>query len=277
MKKGTALHELLHLPDHWAKMRTVSTETMRVSRHAYGAHFRQYLLCAKPLQIPSKSPRHAIVFFHGGAWRFGTPEQFVAYASFFTSLGYTVFMPSYRRLPLYQFTHLHEDLTATLLEISRLLATENEANPKLIVGGMSAGGHMAAALSHDASVWEAAGFSENPAAAFFACGAPLDLNMLPDSPLLLRLAGRRGSASYQKANPFWHLQQRPEVLPTLCIHGTQDGLVPVACAESFVQLAQQKSTASLHLIEGGTHLDAGRWAYQEDEPQLLIKAWLEQR
>jgi|APTNR8051073442_1049403.scaffolds.fasta_scaffold01627_11 acetyl esterase/lipase len=275
MIKGTALHEILNLPPYWAKIKAAPDPGMTVTRHVYGRHPRQYFLRAEPAKTVQPPPDHAVVFFHGGAWRFGTPEQFIGYAKFFTGLGYTTFLPSYRRIPAYQFAHIHEDLVAMLAQVTAL-TTAVRADGKLIAGGMSAGGHLAAILAHDPSVWHIAGLNHNPVAALFACGAPLDLDQLANSPVLQRLAGRRGSPQYHRANPAWQVQHAENTMPTLCIHGTADGLVPVACAHSFVRFAKEKPNASLtfHLIEGGTHLDAGRWVFREDAERHQLVRWL---
>jgi len=276
MIKGTALHEMLNLPAYWAKIGAVPDNGLRVTRHAYGRHSRQYFLQAEPPEGRQNASGQAVVFFHGGAWRFGTPEQFIGYAKFFTGLGYTTFLPSYRRIPIYHFAHLHEDLVAMLAKIAAITAEKGKAD-RVIAGGMSAGGHMAAILAHDASVWQIAGLNHNPVAALFACGAPLDLDQLPNSPVLLRLAGRRGSPQYHRSNPAWHVRQEETALPTLCIHGTADGLVPVACANSYVHCVKQNPDANLtfHLIEGGTHLDAGRWVFREDAERHQLVRWLQ--
>ncbi len=276
MIKGTALHEILNLPPYWAKISALPDNGMQVTRHAYGRHPRQYFLRADPPENGQQAPRRAVVFFHGGAWRFGTPEQFIGYAKFFTGLGYTTFLPSYRRIPVHHFGHLHEDLVALLANISEL-TNRHENKPELIVGGMSAGGHMAAILAHDPSVWRLAGLPQNPVAGLIACGAPLDLDQLSNSPVLLRLAGRRGSAQYRRANPAWQLRQAETTMPLLCIHGTADGLVPVACAHSFVHFAKEKLNANLtfHLIKNGTHLDAGRWVFREDAEREQLVRWLQ--
>ncbi len=276
MIKGTALHEILNLPSYWSSMAAVPDNGMRVTRHSYGDHPRQYLLCAMPPENKQNHPGQAVIFFHGGAWRFGSPEKFISYAKFFTSLGYTTFLPSYRRLPAFHFSHLHEDLVAML---GMVVNGETSAGKtqKLIAGGMSAGGHMAAILAQDASIWKKAGLSESPMIGLLACGAPLDLDQMPWSPVLLRLAGQRGSKRYQQANPVWHAGQSDARLPVLCIHGTADGLVPATCAHSFVGQAGQNPGANLtfHLIEDGTHLDAGRWVFREDAERHQIIKWLQ--
>lgn len=275
MIKGTALHEILNLPPYWAKITAVPDNGMQVTRYAYGSHPRQYFLCAVPPENRQHRSGQAVVFFHGGAWRFGTPEQFIGYAKFFTGLGYTTFLPSYRRIPAYQFAHIHADLVAMLGKIMELTSPHDGA--KLIAGGMSAGGHVAAILAHDPSVWQLAGLNHNPIIGLLACGAPLDLDQLSDNPVLRRLAGRRGSPQYHRANPAWHAQRAEAAIPTLCIHGTADGLVPVGCAHSFVRFAKEKPNANLtfHLIEGGTHLDAGRWVFREDAEREQLVGWLQ--
>jgi len=276
MIKGTALHEILNLPPYWAKISALPDNGMQVTRHAYGRHPRQYFLCAAPPESMQNSSGHAVVFFHGGAWRFGTPEQFIGYAKFFTGLGYTTFLPSYRRIPAYQFAHIHEDLVAMLAKITAL-TTDRDTACELIAGGMSAGGHVAAILAHDPSVWQLAGLDHNPITGLLACGAPLDLDQLSNSPVLLRLAGRRGSPQFHRANPAWQVQQAETTMPTLCIHGTADGLVPVACAHSFTSFAKEKLNANVtfHLIKGGTHLDAGRWVFREDAERAQLVGWLQ--
>ena len=66
--------------------------------------------------------------------------------------------------------------------------------------------------------------AEYPFAGLFLCGAPLDLTKMRKTPPLYWFAGSRDSERFQAANPISYLKEE-NLLPTLFLHGTSDGLV----------------------------------------------------
>lgn len=272
--KGSLFQELISLPDFWWRVSHVSKEGMRVTKHSFGTHSRQYLLCCEPLQ-GSVRKEVVIVYCHGGGWTFGTPEQFQSNAKFFVDLGYTVFLPSYRRLPFYSYPAIDEDIDLALLKIEALKQEKGMANARLLPGGMSAGGNVVGLMVFDKSRKERLGLKVNHFAGAFFFAAPLDLRGMYDSLLLYRFAGRRNSEKFKKANPVHHLG-KAETLPLCIVHGDHDGMVPLEAATGFIQALADCHHGLLRYkeLKGGSHLDAASWTYRDNEIRDFLYQWL---
>jgi len=201
------------------------------------------------------------VWFHGGAWQFGAPERLCAFGEFFYQRGYTVYMPSHRRLPRFGGTTVLADAWAAL----KLLQQRVSTPPQLFLGGMSSGGHLATLALLRQREWLGAGRIHG----LLACGAPLSLGHLASSPSRRRFAGRPNSWIDNGLDPATLLRQSASSLDSsllvnaLILHGTRDGLVPWESAAAFVNEARRLKWSALkfHCIPNGGHLDAARWVW----------------
>ncbi|MEL6142419.1 MAG: alpha/beta hydrolase [Bacteroidota bacterium] len=232
----------------------------------YGSHRQQYVL-----QIGDENSKRPVAFyFHGGAWAFGSPHQFLPAAAPFLEAGYQVIMPSYRKMPFHHFGHIKEDLT-TILQLLPAAQKRQSA----LVAGMSAGGHLAAWLSLQPKEWKQAGWDYEPRAAVL-CGAVLDLDSMPGATVLNRLRGPREGQLYQLANPLYQLQYI-EGLSTryLIIHGNADGMAPFSQMLGFYEVLIKKSNqVETMWLNEGTHLDACRWMFKDDDVGRKIRAFM---
>lgn len=97
----------------------------------------------KPIQQdPSKA---ALVLIHGGGWNQGKPEAFFRHAQHFAQRGLVVFCPEYR-VRKRNNTTIVEAVEDALSAVAWVRAHAKEYNfdaDKIIVGGGSAGGHLA--------------------------------------------------------------------------------------------------------------------------------------
>lgn len=268
--RGNVLYEALRLPLLWYRLWRAPRWKVREARHPYGGHPRQYLLSFQPMEGSRLRPL-TVVYFHGGGWRFGSPEHFRANAHVLARHGYHVILPSYRRLPRFGFPDIHEDLLEIRRTIRSILKKEGKQGHAVVIGGMSAGGHVAAFLG----LAESGPHPLLPLRGLFYLGAPLDLRQMPDSRTLRQLAGPRDSDTFRAANPPLHLDDSYR-FPSLFIHGEKDGMVPLPAGRSFAEMLKAKTPApvTFHLIPGGTHLDAVRWAYQDGPQRKLLLDWL---
>ncbi|MEM7730637.1 MAG: alpha/beta hydrolase fold domain-containing protein [Pseudomonadota bacterium] len=90
---------------------------------------------------PPGPPRGTIVHFHGGGLVLGRPEQMRAtHARIAAEMGLDVIAPAYRLAPEHPAPAAVRDGLAAVLWAQRL-------NPKLIIGGDSAGGGLAASVA----------------------------------------------------------------------------------------------------------------------------------
>ncbi len=275
--KKTNFYELVRIPPFLLRSLLSQRNNMIVEKHRYGKHRRQYFLFCQPKSRDS-SKKHVIVYYHGGGWRSGSPELLRSNAQFFVDLGYCVFMPSCRRTPFNGYREIREDLSESLKMIVELMKIYGLQEKKIILGGMSSGGNLVALILYDRSRLSDLGFNQETFGGIMLFGAPLDLNAMKDSFVLRDFAGRRDQSSFQLANPVYHLQA-DEQIPSLCIHGTHDGLVPFSNAESFAEKLRSINGDILTFIpvENASHMDTASWAIENNEIRQMICNWLDQR
>ena len=128
--KGNVLHEVMNLPLLWWQLHNSPKLDCEKKRLKYGDHHRQYSLMLKPKE--NFNPNlPVIIYFHGGGWQYGSPENFEANAQPFLNKGHLVFLPSYRRRPSHDYYHMREDLDQILLLVAKKVQEEgiNKANP----------------------------------------------------------------------------------------------------------------------------------------------------
>lgn len=272
--RGSRYFELLDLFPFWWNVFRHPVQPMQEKRYRYGDHFRQYVLFFQAAES-HPTPKGTIIYFHGGGWRFGKPEQFRANAQLLVHQGYSVIMPSYRRIPVYNYWHIRHDLTSILRLSKTILQEHNLKDKKLILGGLSAGGNLAALMYYNEAELEKAGFSKSDFSGLFFFGAPLDLREMRPSVVLRAFAGKADSEQFKQANPITYITEM-ERTPVLCIHGNCDGLVEYGCSASFHSLMEtlHPGLVEFHTLPDATHLDAARWSYKDEQVRRLLLNWL---
>lgn len=258
------------MPAYWFqtwKHKRATTAGWQVKKISYGPHRRQYALKIDKLANPAHVEDKVAVYFHGGAWTFGSPEQFLPAADIFLKAGYSVIMPSYRRLPLHNFVDIYADMEAMR---DCLLA----GNRVEVVAGMSAGGHLAASIGWRPDYWKAADLSQPEK--MILCGAVIDFDQMNLAAGLRLLAGKPGSEAYRFANPAYQFEQAKS-LPKhhLFVHGPEDGTVSFTQAHCFYDSHKKDHPGFEKIwVENGTHLDSCRWMYKQDAVAERISAFL---
>lgn len=278
MWQGTIIHEVFQLPSYWYQLFRVDTTEFRVEKQYFGSHSRQYCLFAHP----NEKPKAWIVYWHGGGWRFGSPEQFLATAIPWLRAGYGVVLPSYRRLPRHDYSRIKMDTIAGLVACRQYWFKQSgNAYPKVILLGMSAGGHLATLAGLDDRIVLQAGWSRGQILGVIACGAVLDLSLMQRNVLIRLLAGSPDGSRFREANPLANIGTSAP--PFLLIHGTKDGMAPYQAAERFRETYNSKvsdGTIELISLPSGSHLDAGRWMFMETSGDIRkmvfskIASWL---
>jgi acetyl esterase/lipase len=228
----------------------------RQLRLAYGPHARQYILILEPQNSEAYAEMPWAVYFHGGAWTFGRPEAFRPAARPWLEAGYRVALPSYRRPPKARLPDIVEDCHAAMAELADFALRTHRPLCAPQLAGISAGGHLAAVLALHPNRWLQSRWPGPPTQALL-CAPPLDLRLLSPSGIFKR---------YRGINPAEIKLPTPQPR-LLLLHGTADGMVDYAHATSFVgTVTEQGGSIQLETIEGGGHLDAGRWTYDDDDP-----------
>jgi acetyl esterase/lipase len=197
----------------------------------------------------STAPRPAILFFHGGGWDQGEPDQFFPQCRFFVERGYRCFSAAYRLASKHGSTP--SDSVQDAREAIRFLRRHAQTlgvNPdRVVAAGGSSGGHLAAALATAIPLPDTAadaGIPVRPDA--LVLFNPI-LNLAPGQPDHDRVADR-----WQSISPFHHVGKA--MPPTLILSGDSDQEVPVATLEAFcADIRAKGGQCETHIYPGAGH------------------------
>ncbi|MDQ8200533.1 alpha/beta hydrolase [Pelagicoccus enzymogenes] len=193
--------------------------------------------------------RPAIVFFFGGGWRKGSPDQFYPHCEYLASRGMVAIAPEYRVSERHGTTP--QECVAdgkSAMRWVRQHASELGLDPQRIAaGGGSAGGHVATATAIIDD------FNEP--------GEPLFASSRPDALVLFNPVFDNGPDGYgyervkgywERFSPLHNINQT--IPPTLVLLGTHDKLIPVETAELFKEETERHGQrCDLHLYAGQEH------------------------
>ncbi len=275
MFRGTLPYEFYQLLGYWKK--TISytkTSFQQSEKLSFGKHSNQYLKLYSPSTPDPAKP--LLIYYHGGGWIFGKPEVFIKKASLFTSLGYQVVMPCYRKVPRFHADDIIEDAK---LMLKKVIELSNEGVihniKKIILGGVSAGANLTALIYFRKEIHEWAGITQDQFIAMFMYAPPLDLEKMRKTPVLYRYAGARDSKRFYNTSPINFIQDSHPI-PILCTHGKKDALVQFAASQTFRNQYRKlyPDLLSYHELESGTHLDAASWAHTDNEMRKQLVSWL---
>jgi len=210
--------------------------------------------------------RPAIVFFFGGAWNGGSPSQFHPHCEYLASRGMVAISAEYRVKSVHDTppSKCVEDGKSAIRWV-RAHADRIGVDPeKILAGGGSAGGHVAAAtgtLSGFEREDEDLSISSRPAA--LVLFNPVYDNG-PDG-----YGHSRVEDYWQDFSPIHNIGESTP--PTIVFFGTKDRLVPVKTAETYKRLMEEKGLrCDLYLYEGQGH---GFFNY--DNPDNYTKTVIE--
>jgi acetyl esterase/lipase len=211
-------------------------------------------------QIPQPAtapPRPAIVFFHGGGWRQGSPKQFVPHCEYFASRGMVTMTVEYRLLEKNTDTAVDCITDArSAMRWARAHAKEFGIDPdRIAAGGGSAGGHLAACTAlisaFDDPTEDSSVSADANAMVLFNPGLNVD-----------RIKKKRNFGDHpEKASPQHNI--RPGAPPAILMHGTDDKTVPFQEAVDFAEeMKRQGNRCDLIPYEGRGH---GFFNYKDGE------------
>lgn len=183
--------------------------------------------------------RPAIIFFFGGGWKSGSPQQFASHCQYLASRGMVAMAADYRVHSRQQARVVDcvADAKSAIRWVRRNAARLGVDPDRIVSAGGSAGGHLACAVA------TLSGFDEpgedtavscrpnamilfNPALDLTAAG----FNAEAASERMAELHKRIGAAP-EDVSPTHHVEAG--VPPTLVLHGKADVTVPFAQVEKF--------------------------------------------
>ena len=190
----------------------------------------------------------AIVFFFGGGWTGGHPQQFFPHCEYLAGRGMLAASAEYR-IKSKHGTSPYECVEDGKSAVRWLRAHADKFNidpDRIASGGGSAGGHVGACTGTvpglDADGEDAAISSRPNAMVLF--------NPVVDVVAMERLAARFKSP--REISPVHHV--RPDLPPTIIFHGTQDTTVPFEQAERFTTAMRDAgNVCALCAYEGRGH------------------------
>ena len=199
----------------------------------------------------------AMVFFHGGGWRAGSPEQFARQARVLNSRGMVSILADYR------VSSRHNSLPENAVEDAKsAMRWVREHAPKFGIdrsrigaAGGSSGGHLAAStgtLPDFDRVGENQSISSVPNALVLfnpvVIVAPVE-NVFETPDDLREMMGR---SALVDLSPYHHVENG--IPPTLILHGTDDELVPYSSVLAFCDLVVRKgSECDVDAYQGAGH------------------------
>ena len=263
--KGNKLEEAIHLPRHlWTLDNVEIVKTVQNEKQLYGAHPRQYYMY---YPAPEGSPhKNTVIFYlHGGGWCLGSPDQHRYLGKLLQEQGYSLILPAYRLAPDFSYYDLQEDVNAALKSSLAFLAEQGIQQPKLILGGTSAGGNLASLLAYDEQRWERMGLDRKMLLGVFSIAGVLDLDFMEHTFTLLNYTGPANGKEYQLANPITWISPQ-DSFQFLCLHGDADGLAAHANAASFCNKLQAilPDVVDFHTFKNTSHIDLGAgWYYNK--------------
>ncbi len=196
----------------------------------------------------SDQPRAAIVFFFGGGWVGGNPNQFYWHCRHLAERGVVAMSAEYRVRSRHETTPFDcvRDGKSAVRWI-RAHAGELGVDPnRIAAGGGSAGGHVAAATA------TVPGLDDDPDSSVSCRPNALVLfnpvyDNGPNGYGYDRVADR-----YREISPLHNI--KPGMVPAIVFLGTQDKLIPVATGEAFRDAMRRVGSRSeLVLFEGMAH------------------------
>ena len=218
----------------------------------------------------------AIVFFHGGGWAFGTPDEFFTTCERYARMGIVTFSVEYR-LSIENGVTPHR----TISPIESLMDAKSAMRwvrgnamrfhldrNKIVAAGQSAGGHLALSTAMIDDYNEK---SDDP-----------DISCRPDAILLFSacvntVEGWCDRLLADRRNKIWSISpthnMKGGLPPMIEFHGTDDEQVPVWTVQFFETAMQKEGNYfELHQYKGRKHyLGDGNPAYSRYYDEEILK------
>jgi len=227
-----------------------------------------------PRSTTPTNGRPAIVFFFGGGWTSGSPQQFEKQCQYFASRGMVAITADYRVASRQQAKPVQcvADAKSAIRWVRRNAARLGVDPDRIVAAGGSAGGHLAGCiavvpgldeLGEDTSVSAVpnAAILFNPALVLAPLGGQ-DFGSLAS-----RITAERMGIEPQQLSPAHHV--RAGAPPMIVFHGKADTTVPFATSEAFAnKMKAAGNRCELVGFEGQRH---GFFNYGRGDNRLFLE------
>ena len=204
-----------------------------------------YLFVYKPSEFDIKKKYSCIVFFHGGGWNSGNPEQFDRQSRYFASRGMVAISVEYRIRNKHGTSPIQamEDAKSAIRFIrsnAKLLSIDSN---KIAAAGGSAGGHLAAVAGN--------------IDLFDNSNEDLTISSKPNLLILYNPVLHNGRKwpwidNPSNASPYDNISKGAP--PTIILTGTEDKIIPVELIENYKKRMESiGSRCDVIFYEGAEH------------------------
>jgi len=216
----------------------------------FGDDRQQHFVLWEPDEVAHDAP---VLYFHGGAYVFGEAESMEDAANAYNAQGYRFCSIGFRGAPRHKFPAMVRDAFQGSLAAIGWMEGRGIPCERIVVGGTSAGGHLAALVCYARWLQEAYRFpAERIAACVSVAGvadaADLLVNPFPTygawrTQVDLRTDGEDRAAmlrAVERYSPICIVEEEAAAgtlpgIPLFVVHGREDALSPYASQERFVE------------------------------------------
>lgn len=218
--------------------------------------------------VPKGKKDFPVLFFvHGGAWQIGSKETFADPAKQFAEQGIGVVCPNYRLSPKVQHPGHIEDVAKAFAWTVDTVGKYGGDAGKIVVGGHSAGGHLAALLATNESYLKA---EKKKATDIRGVVGVSGVYVIDHRVAMLHKAFTDDEKACKAASPLEHVAaNRP---PMLLAYADKDLPALPAGAEAFAKaLAKSKNEATAKEFKDRDHISI-MTAMKKAEDPLFVAA-----
>lgn len=202
----------------------------------------------------SSNSNPCLIFFHGGAWEKRAVNQYMQYAWYFSTLGFTTIAVEYRVFNDSSIVTPEdeiEDAKSAIRYVRENSETFKVDTQRIVVTGMSSGGHLAAGAAYingyevqdenkNVSSTPNALILQNPAIDLSEAGWVDGHNIL--------------GGDWEELSPLHNIDSRCMSIPSIIMSGSSDNLTPVGGMKEWVDKSNGLGCKSyLYIFEGRGH------------------------
>jgi acetyl esterase/lipase len=272
------LYEVLSTPPAYVKKAFVRSERAGRSTPptiiAFGSDRLQHCVLWEPDRVTHDA---TVMYFHGGGYLVGAPESMIDAANVYNSRGYRFCSVGFRLMPRHPFPAQVDDAFAGIRAAITWLEGHGRPAQRIIVGGSSCGGHLAALAGYGTQLRHAHGMPDDLVAGVISVAAIVDADDMLLRPLP-RFAWRsfvdlptdaptddarhRALLPYSPIALVDDLTPGERIPPFFAIHGIADRMSPYAHEAQFVRMLNKRvSAGSGHEIARLHTVDDPRWQH----------------